>query len=133
MQQLRSPVTAPRIPHLGRPGVDRTPSGVTVAGGAAACVAAALVVSLIPVSHSGIRESVFAMALAGYAAYCLDIIAVAATVPLFWLVQDGFLVDRYGVLSWHGRSDLLRVGLLVVAAVAGLAAGASYRRGARRG
>ncbi len=133
MQQLRSPVTAPRYPHFGRRGADRTPSGITIAGGAAACVVVALVVSLIPLSHSGIRESIFAVALAGYAAYCLDVVAVAATVPLFWLVQDGFLIDRYGVLSWHGPADLLRVCLLVVAAAAGLAAGASYGREARRG
>jgi hypothetical protein len=45
------------------------------------------------------------------------------TVVLAWLVVNGFLVDRFGELWWHGRSDLYRAGMLVVAGALGQVVG----------
>ena len=95
-------------------------------------VAAAVLASALPATDVAARLAVMAGALAVYAAGCFDAIAVAAVVPLAWLVQDGFLVDRFGVLVWHGWSDLGRLGLLVAAGSIGLGIGAWWRRDAER-
>ncbi|WP_412544231.1 hypothetical protein R8Z50_17560 [Longispora sp. K20-0274] len=42
-------------------------------------------------------------------------------------IFNGFLVNRLGELSWHGLVDMLRLGALVLASTAGLAAGEAYR------
>jgi hypothetical protein len=112
-----------------------TPAGILIAIGAVTVVAAAALAGEVPVADSGLRLAVMAAAIAAYAAFSVDIVAVAAVVPLAWLVQDGFLLDRYGVLVWRGWSDVARLGLLVAAALVGLGIGALRRRnlGARRG
>jgi hypothetical protein len=112
-----------------------TPVGILIAIGAVTVVAAAAVAGQVPVADTGLRLAVMAAAMAVYAAFSFDVLAVAAVVPLAWLVQDGFLLDRYGVLVWRGWSDLARLGLLVAAALVGLAVGALRRHeiGARRG
>jgi hypothetical protein len=106
---------------------ERMPSGIVIAFGALTIVAAAALAGVIPASDNDPRLAVMAGALAVYAACCHDVVAVLAVVPLAWLVQDGFLVDRFGVLVWRGWSDVDRLGLLVLAAAVGLAAGA-WRR-----
>ncbi len=45
-----------------------------------------------------------------------------------WLLSVGFLVNQYGILTWNGTSDMYRLGIIVTAAVAGLAVGAIWRR-----
>ncbi len=37
---------------------------------------------------------------------------------LGWLMFNGFVVDQFGALAWHGRSDAVRLGTLLVIAVA---------------
>jgi hypothetical protein len=37
---------------------------------------------------------------------------------LGWLMFDGFVVDQLGVLGWHGRSDAVRLAVLLGVAVA---------------
>ena len=34
------------------------------------------------------------------------------TAALGWLMLDGFVIDRYGVLHWHGRADAVRLAVL---------------------
>ncbi len=34
-----------------------------------------------------------------------------------WLMLNGFVIDQYGVLAWHGPDDLVRIGVLLAAAV----------------
>jgi hypothetical protein len=113
----------------------KSPAGILIAIGAVTVVAAAAVAGQVPVADTGVRLAVMAAAIAAYAAFSVDIVAVAAVLPLAWLVQDGFLLDRYGVLVWRGWSDVARLGLLVAAALVGLALGAVRHRtvGARRG
>ncbi|MGH3473140.1 MAG: hypothetical protein ACRDPG_13980 [Nocardioidaceae bacterium] len=43
-------------------------------------------------------------------------LAAAATAVSAWLMLDGFVVDRYGVLAWHGDSDVLRLAVLACCA-----------------
>jgi hypothetical protein len=48
--------------------------------------------------------------------------AVFATAGFAWLMLNGFVEDRYGVLRWHGRGDIVGLAVLITcgAAVAGL-------------
>jgi hypothetical protein len=101
--------------------------GIEIGVGAVTIVAAGCVAALVPPSQAGVRLAVVAVALGAFAAVARDGRAVGGTAMLSWLVVDGFLVDRSGELSWHGATDLRRIGLL--AAGAGL--GAGYR-GLRR-
>jgi hypothetical protein len=128
-------LTARTDHHLAARDEAETPAGILIAIGAVTVVAAAALAGQVPVADTGVRLAVMAAAIAIYAALWVDFVAVAAVVLLAWLVQDGFLLDRYGVLVWRGWSDLARLGLLVAAALVGLAVGAMRRHelGARRG
>lgn len=106
---------------------DRTPVGIAVAAGAGAVVLAAVVAGALPVGDGPARLLVVAFAVAAVAAVTTDPVAAAVTAVLAWLVVDGFLVDRSGVLAWHGTADLYRTGVLAGAGVAGLAVGAARR------
>jgi hypothetical protein len=94
------------------------PVGVDIAGGAAAVVLAALGAAAVPAAYGWWRVAVIGVVVAVFAAVTADARAAGAVVVLAWLVVNGFLVDRYGQLSWHGAVDLGR--LLVIAACAGL-------------
>jgi hypothetical protein len=109
-------------------GPDVTPAGIAVAGGAAVIVGTALAAALVRPEDEVLRVALMAIALAVFAATSARPIVMVALVPLSWLVVNGFLVDRYGVLAWHGRADLYRLLALATAAGAGLIV-----REARRG
>lgn len=101
----------------------RTPLGINIGIGAVMVLAAAVVAALIPVEYTGWRFAVVAVAVGLSAVVCVDHVALAPVALLGWLVVNGFLVDRFGELSWHGSSDLYRMMLLVMAGALGLAAG----------
>lgn len=107
---------------------ERTPVGINLAAGTGMVIAAALLAAPIPFAHTGWRFAVVALAVGLFAALTLDQLALAAVALLGWLVVNGFLVDRFGELSWHGSADLYRMLLLVVAGAFGLAAGEAYRQ-----
>jgi hypothetical protein len=67
------------------------------------------------------------VALAGFAALAVDLVATAGVTGLAALIFNGFLVNQLGELSWHGVADARRLVVLVVAAAIGFAAGAGYR------
>jgi MFS family permease len=96
---------------------------VNIGIGAGFVLVAAVVAAVIPVRDAGWRLAVVAVAVGWSAAVCVNHLALASVALLGWLVVNGFLVDRYGELSWHGPSDLYRMLLLVVAGALGLAAG----------
>jgi hypothetical protein len=98
------------------------PTSLLIGTGALTVMLATLGVASIPAS-SALRFGVVAVAVGGFAALALDGAAVAWTGALAWLLVNGFLVDRFGELSWHGRADLYRALVLVAAAAVGLAAG----------
>jgi MFS family permease len=102
---------------------DSTPVGIVIAGGAVCVVAAAFVSAAIPAAASDFRLGVLAVALAGFAACTVDLVAVAAVTGLAALVCNGFLVHQLGELSWHGTADAVRLVVLVAATAVGIAAG----------
>jgi hypothetical protein len=102
--------------------------GLTIAGGVTALVGAALATSLTPSRDSMLRVGLVAVALAAFAAYTGEPLAMAALVPLAWLIVNGFLVDRYGELAWHGWADVYRAVVLAAASVVGLAVFARRRK-----
>jgi K+-transporting ATPase KdpF subunit len=105
-----------------------TPTGIAVAGGAVAVVAAATVAAFVPVSAGGVRLGLMAAALAGFAAAAVDLRAVAFATVLAYLVHDGFLVNRMGDLTWTGAPDVRRVEILAAAAAVGLLVGGLRRK-----
>lgn len=55
--------------------------------------------------------------------------AAAAGVALIaWLFDDGFIVGRHAVLSWHGTADARRLAILLAAAAAAAMLGSHIRR-----
>jgi hypothetical protein len=99
------------------------PVGIDIAGGAAVIVFAAIGAAAVPAADPWWRLAVMAVAVGGFAALSGDRLASFAVVLLAWLVVNGFLVDRYGQLSWHGSADLARLLVLAGSAFLGLVAG----------
>jgi len=91
-----------------------------VGTGALVVVVAGLIAAAAPDAW---RLGIVAVAVAVFAAVADDLIAVPVTVVLAWLVVNGFLVDRFGVLSWHGRPDIYRAAMIVVAGALGQVVG----------
>jgi hypothetical protein len=113
------------------------PTGLSIGIGAATVVASTMLAATIPATDAGWRFAVVAVTFGVFAALVPDRSAVAWTGGLAWLLVNGFLVDSFGELSWHGRSDLYRALMLVAVAAAGLAIGQGVRlwsvwRGYRR-
>ena len=73
-----------------------------------------------------------AVGLAVLAAAMVDVSAVAISVGIAFLLFDGFVEGDHGALVWHGRTDLVRLAVLCLAAAVGLVIGAWQQRGARR-
>jgi hypothetical protein len=102
-----------------------TPVGVNIGVGSVLMVGAGIIGATVP--SDGWRLTVIALALAGFAAATLDQLALAPVLVLGFGILNGFLVDRYGQLSWHGSADLWRLMVLVMAGAVGLGVGAGYR------
>jgi MFS family permease len=115
-------------PRRAAASAERTPIGISLAAGAAALIAAALVAAMLPASRAGWRFALIAVVVGGFAAVTLDQRALAGVALLGWLIDNGFLEDRLGELSWHGSSDIWRMMMLVVAAALGLAVGEAGRQ-----
>ena len=60
---------------------------------------------------------VMALAVAGYAMFVDDVRAALATGAVGYLLFDGFLVNRYGDLTWPGTTSLVAFVLAVVLGV----------------
>jgi hypothetical protein len=101
------------------------PVGVNIAYGAVVVVFAALGAAAIPSGDTGWRLIVVAAAVGLFAALTVDWRAAVFIAGLAWLVVDGFLVDQYGQLSWHGPADLVRLVVLVATAGLGVVLGRS--------
>ncbi len=107
---------------------DRTPVGIDLGLGAAAVVVAACVAAAIPTVDAGWRFGVVAFAVSVFAAVTADPLAVAGVALLGWLVVNGFLVDRFGQLAWHGSADLLQIMVLALVSALGIAVGQASRQ-----
>jgi hypothetical protein len=75
----------------------------------------------------GASLAMFAVAVAGCSA-----LATFGTTALLtacaWLDYDGFVTGSQGSLSWHGRADVIRIGVLAGTALAVWALRAARRR-----
>jgi hypothetical protein len=105
----------------------RAPTGLTVGAGCVVSVVSAFAAAAAPPSHGILRLGLVAAGLAGYAALAGSILAVTAVTAITFLIFNGFLVDRLGVLAWHGTADLRRLAVLAGCAALAAAAGAGYR------
>jgi hypothetical protein len=119
--------TAPRSgPARPRAPVARdreVPFGISTAIGSGAMLVALLTCALVPGRDGVVRMTLLCTVLTWFAASSGDVAAVAAVLVVTCLVGDGFLVNREGLLSWHGWPDVWRVAGLGAAAVTGLAVG----------
>lgn len=106
---------------------DRAPMGISIAIGVVGVIAGGLIAGALPAADPGWRFGVIAIAVAAFAAISLDQRALGAVALIAFGVQNGFLEDQFGQLSWHGSEDLWRALLLVVAGACGLALGEAYR------
>lgn len=103
------------------------PTGITFAAGSAAVVAAAVAAASLT-APSALVGRLVAMAVCVAAVGTFgDLVAALATAAIAWTVLNGFLVDRLGVLAWHGAADAVRLGVLLGVAAAGWLGALSYR------
>lgn len=112
-------VRSGRIPRIERRlAADDTPAGFQTAVGAVAVVVAALIAACLPAAAPAWRLVPVVAAVLAMGVVARHLWALVAVGVLAVLVVDGFLVNRFGELTWHGRWDAYR--LLVIAAAAGL-------------
>src|SRR5438270_3121 len=87
---------------------------------AAFCAVATAVCCSVPSALTGpgqaARLAVLAVGMTAFACAVGDAAAAVVAVGVGFLLFDGFVEDRYGDLAWHGRGDLVRLGVLVAAA-----------------
>ena len=108
------------------------PLGINAALGAVVVVVLCAVPSSVTGPQIDARLAVIAVGLAVLAAAMADVAAVAISVGIAFLLFDGFVEGDQGVLVWHGRTDLVRLGVLCLVAAVGLVIGAWQQRGAHR-
>jgi hypothetical protein len=96
-----------------------------------AAVAATMLAAVLPGSAGAWRLVPVAAALFVLGALTVDSAAVAFVATVAYLLVTGFLVNQYGVLTWHGMPDIYRLFVIAVSAGAGLMVGA-VRRWRRR-
>ncbi|MGY0237158.1 hypothetical protein [Longispora urticae] len=109
------------------PVAEETPLGINIALGSALLLVTAFLAAMVPGSEPVVRYAVLVLAVALFAAVTGDAFALGFVVLVGFAIFNGFLVNRLGELSWHGLTDMLRLGALVLAATTGLAAGEAYR------
>jgi hypothetical protein len=103
-----------------RPGA--CPLGFALAAGFTTSMVACLLASLAaPPHHATARLVVLALVIAGFAASVRSLPGAVLSAGMAWSMYLGFLVDQTGELRWHGVVDLVRLGVLVVVALAGSA------------
>jgi hypothetical protein len=106
-----------------RPPVDKIPAGLQFGFGAVSTAGAVTLAAALPPAMPETRLAVVAVAVGLFATYAGDVRPVLGVTAIAALLVNGFLVDRLGVLAWHGPADLGRCAVLLGAAVAGLIAG----------
>lgn len=113
-----------------------TPLGINTAVGAVVVLVCCAAPPHLDASGVAARFAVLALGVAAFAAAVGDPAAGAVTAGVAFLLFDGFVVDHAGDLTWHGDADVVRLAVLVGAALTGLTARASRdlvrRRQARR-
>ena len=109
-----------------------TPLGINTAVGAVVVLVCCAAPPHLDTPGITARLAVLALGVGAFAASVGDPVAVAVTAGVAFLLLDGFVVDHAGELAWHGDADLVRLEVLVSAALAGLTARALREYGRRR-
>ncbi len=106
-----------RSDRADEPEVERAIGAVT---GGVLTVVACFAAALVPAADPSWRLAVVALAVGVTAAMTGDLTAMVVVAVTAFLLVDGFLVDTRGQLGWHGQDDVLRLGALMAAGLAGL-------------
>jgi hypothetical protein len=101
---------------------DGTPLGFTASFGVLAAVMCLLVPSAVTGPQVDARLGVLAVGMTAVAATVGAVVPALTAAGIGFVLFDGFVEDRYGELVWHGGGDLVRLGVVVAAALAGLTA-----------
>ena len=94
-------------------GEREVPLGINTAVGAVAVVACLAVPTGVDAQGRDARFALLVLGVAVFAATVGDLAAVAVTAGVAFLLFDGFVEGHQGDLVWNGRSDLVRVALLL--------------------
>jgi hypothetical protein len=103
------------------------PQGILLGIGTLAVIAAGFIASAVPAGDPGVRFGVLVATVFTFTALCGVWAAPIGVAVIGFLVFDGFLVNRFGELTWHGPADLTRAVALVAALAFGRLAGDVYR------
>jgi hypothetical protein len=103
------------------------PIGISLGIGAILMIVAGLMAAPISSTRPDARFAVIAIAVALFAALTIDPVALGPVALIGFLIDNGFLEDRYGELSWHGSVDLWHLLALVIVGALGLATGEAIR------
>lgn len=100
----------------------RVETGVAAPAGLVATFAAAAAMSPLRPSVTVVAGTVVMAVVVSLTGWFGSWAATLATVGVAWLMLNGFIEDRYGELRWHGWTDVVVLGVLLVcgAAVASL-------------
>jgi hypothetical protein len=110
----------------------RTPVGIDLGAGTVMVLVGVVVAAMLPASAGWWRLVPVVVALVVFSALTVYPTAVAFVATVAYLLVLGFLVDRYGVLAWHGVPDIHRLLVIVLSADAGFAFGLGRRWMRRR-
>ncbi len=105
---------------------ERTPIGVSLAVGATVLIVVLFMDAAVEPGPA--RVVLPAAVLLVFATLVRDLVATLALTAVCALLVDGFLVNRYGVLSWDGARDATGLCLLLAAGPAGHLVAAAARR-----
>lgn len=94
----------------------RLATGAAVPATFAATFAAAATMSALRGHMNPVVGVAVMAALVSLTGWIASLTTTALTAGVAWLMLNGFVEDRYGVLRWHGRGDVTRLGVLVAAA-----------------
>ncbi|WP_329101001.1 hypothetical protein OG792_19860 [Micromonospora sp. NBC_01699] len=110
--------------------VEPTPFGIDLAGGALLALGVTIVsAAALSPNEVAARLLLVATAVAVYAMWTADLAASLATALLAYLLYAGFLINRFGTLTWDGTSSAQQ--MLVLALAGGLAGLGRWLRTAR--
>lgn len=108
------------------------PLGISLAMGAVGVAACCAVPTGTDQAGRDARLSLLALGVGVFAAGVVDVLAVAATIGVAFLLFDGFVEGRQGTLGWSGSPDAVRLSVLVAAGALGLGIGAVQTWSRRR-
>lgn len=99
------------------------PTGILVGVGFGTAIVGCFVASAFPRHMADARVWTLAAFVAAFSWLAGDLVAAVVTAGLAWLLAEGFLIDRYGQVRWHGVVEVRYLGPLVGAALFGVLLG----------